>query len=149
MRCEVWRGCKITRKDFPPSSNLWTLCCRSLPPELRTLCEEMTGVGRGAGSKQDDFQPQPVEEQLPGVECCINSPPKWRTLRFSDFLHRISRFHNRFPFTFFFFDSLSTLFLRVWCIICWNRRFLFHRLLMKCMLLMWRIIWWCCVTIFV
>ncbi|KAF9621166.1 hypothetical protein IFM89_016660 [Coptis chinensis] len=38
------------------------------------------GKGGGAGGaafKQDDFQPHPVREQLPGVEYCVTSPPNW------------------------------------------------------------------------
>ncbi|XP_058081147.1 nucleobase-ascorbate transporter 7-like [Magnolia sinica] len=30
-----------------------------------------------AAAKQDDFQPHPVKEQLPGVDYCITSPPPW------------------------------------------------------------------------
>lgn len=33
-----------------------------------------------AAPKQDEFQPHPVKEQLPGVEFCITSPPPWCTL---------------------------------------------------------------------
>ncbi|XP_010273034.1 PREDICTED: nucleobase-ascorbate transporter 7-like isoform X2 [Nelumbo nucifera] len=34
------------------------------------------GVG-GPASKNDDFQPHPVKEQLPGIDYCITSPPHW------------------------------------------------------------------------
>ncbi|XP_068657708.1 nucleobase-ascorbate transporter 6-like [Aristolochia californica] len=34
-------------------------------------------AGGGGGPKQDDFQPHPVKEQLPGVEYCLTSPPHW------------------------------------------------------------------------
>lgn len=40
----------------------------------------MAGGGGGAGPqpKQDELQPHPVKDQLPGVSYCITSPPPWR-----------------------------------------------------------------------
>ncbi|XP_042508765.1 nucleobase-ascorbate transporter 7-like [Macadamia integrifolia] len=36
------------------------------------------GGGNGGGApKSDDFQPHPVKEQLPGVDYCVTSPPRW------------------------------------------------------------------------
>ncbi|ERN18603.1 hypothetical protein AMTRI_Chr12g239140 [Amborella trichopoda] len=35
------------------------------------------GGGGGAQPKQDDFQPHPVKDQLPGVHYCLTSPPPW------------------------------------------------------------------------
>lgn len=43
----------------------------------------MAGGGAPA-PKQDELQPHPVKDQLPGVSYCITSPPPWR--EFSDFV---------------------------------------------------------------
>jgi hypothetical protein len=34
----------------------------------------------GGGTKVEEVKPapQPVKEQLPGIQYCINSPPPWR-----------------------------------------------------------------------
>ena len=40
-----------------------------------------TGGGGGSNNnnkKPEEVQPQPVKEQLPGIQYCINSPPPWR-----------------------------------------------------------------------
>ncbi|KAJ8439504.1 hypothetical protein Cgig2_007021 [Carnegiea gigantea] len=40
----------------------------------------MAGAGGGGGApppKQDELQPHPVKDQLPGVSYCITSPPPW------------------------------------------------------------------------
>lgn len=109
----------------------------------------------GGGAKQDDFQPHPVMDQLPGVEYCITSPPNWRTHWFSSLVHRFIRCLNRFFVCLF------------WCILGVSKRansvkdrsflfwmhfrcFFFHGLLMKCVILMRRsCIWWCCVKLLV
>ncbi|XP_078430376.1 nucleobase-ascorbate transporter 4-like [Wolffia australiana] len=41
-------------------------------------------------SKQDDFQPFPAKEQLPGVDYCINSPPRWAEAILLGFQHYVA-----------------------------------------------------------
>ncbi|KAL5559188.1 hypothetical protein UlMin_035399 [Ulmus minor] len=39
--------------------------------------EENGNNGGGNKKKAEELQPQPVKEQLPGVQYCVNSPPPW------------------------------------------------------------------------
>ncbi|MQL91158.1 hypothetical protein Taro_023766 [Colocasia esculenta] len=41
------------------------------------------------GSKPDDFLPFPVKEQLPGVDYCITSPPRWAEACLLGFQHYV------------------------------------------------------------
>ena len=49
-----------------------------------------TGGGGGNNinnKKPEEVQPQPVKDQLPGIQYCINSPPPWRPYTFSYVLY--------------------------------------------------------------
>lgn len=37
------------------------------------------GGGGGNNKKPVEVQPHPVQEQLPGIQYCVNSPPPWGT----------------------------------------------------------------------
>ena len=39
------------------------------------------GNGGGENKKAEEIlpHPHPVEEQLPGIQYCVNSPPPWRS----------------------------------------------------------------------
>ncbi|PNX93143.1 nucleobase-ascorbate transporter 10-like protein [Trifolium pratense] len=49
------------------------------------------GKNAGGGSKVEEVKPaaQPVKEQLPGIQYCINSPPPWRQAVVLGFQHYI------------------------------------------------------------
>ena len=54
------------------------------------------GNNNNNNKKPEEVQPQPVKEQLPGIQYCINSPPPWRPYSFSYILY------------FFFYNSIVT-----------------------------------------
>ena len=45
------------------------------------------GGNNNNNKKPEEVQPQPVKEQLPGIQYCINSPPPWRPYSFSYILY--------------------------------------------------------------
>jgi len=60
----------------------------------------MAGGGGGGGApqpKQDEMQPHPVKDQLPGISYCSTSPPPWRRSLSILFITSIYGKSEKFP----------------------------------------------------